>query len=148
MSSGADCHFTEKELGEWYYSLQRWPYGETEEYDEFGPFPTFKRAYSNMHQRGNPGGFSFAVHPDHVHKYVNGNCVGCNGSAPLACGCPSEGGWHQYPCDEFVFNVRLRVTSSTLARSIESGVLDKAAEQYVIEQFAAELAREKQFQSK
>ena len=48
MSTGAECFFQEKERGKWFYSLQRWPYGEWPEFDEFGPFPTFKAAQKHL----------------------------------------------------------------------------------------------------
>jgi len=58
VSTGADCRFYEKEAGQWYYDLQQWPYGETEDYDTSGPFPTFKAAYDHLHRyNANPGGF-------------------------------------------------------------------------------------------
>ncbi len=69
MSSGADCQFVEVKPGEWKYQLQRWPYGALEEYDHYGPFPTFTTALTHLddnHQ--NPGGFSVTMHPDHVHN--------------------------------------------------------------------------------
>ncbi len=69
MSSGADCQFVEVKPGEWKYELQRWPYGALEEYDHYGPFPTFTTALTHLddnHQ--NPGGFSVTMHPDHVHN--------------------------------------------------------------------------------
>lgn len=69
MSTGADCHFTEKEPGQWFYDLQQWPYGEWPEYDTFGPFPTFEKASDHLHQNhANPGGFSIGAHPNHVHS--------------------------------------------------------------------------------
>ena len=69
MSSGADCWFTETEPGRWIYGVQHWPYGETEEYDEYGPFKTATEAYEHMHaNHQNPGGFSMGSHADHVHS--------------------------------------------------------------------------------
>lgn len=59
MSSGADCVFREMKPGVWFYALQRWPYGDTEDYDRFGPFPSEQAAIEHLdrnHQ--NPGGWS------------------------------------------------------------------------------------------
>lgn len=59
MSSGADCHFREKNPNEWYYAIQQYPYGAVEDYDTYGPFRTFAMArkhLDNNHQ--NPGGWS------------------------------------------------------------------------------------------
>lgn len=44
MSTGADCVFYEKPRGQWWYKLQRWPYGETPAYDRRGPFATSEKA--------------------------------------------------------------------------------------------------------
>ncbi len=69
MSSGADCHFTEINPGEWIYKLQQYPYGAVEDYDRFGPFPTFTAAHDHLQENHqNPGGFSLGVHPDHKHS--------------------------------------------------------------------------------
>lgn len=66
MSSGADCHFHQRGDGQWSYAIQRYPYGETEEYDRHGPFPSFKAAYDHLHSNyQNPGGFSTMSHPDY-----------------------------------------------------------------------------------
>lgn len=57
MSTGADCRFVEKQPGQWYYELQCYPYGETDEYDTEGPFPTFDAADEHLHNHhANPGG--------------------------------------------------------------------------------------------
>lgn len=59
MSTGADCIFTEKKPGKWYYEIQRWPYGESEDYDEFGPFSTEDKAIAHLDaNHANPGGWS------------------------------------------------------------------------------------------
>jgi hypothetical protein len=68
MSTGAECNFIEKTPGRWYYKLQQYPYGYTEEYDEFGPFPTF--AIANQHldeNHANPGGYSVQALPGCPH---------------------------------------------------------------------------------
>ncbi len=58
MSTGADCRFFEKEPRKWFYKLQRWPYGETPDYDTFGPFGTFYEAHKHLHAKhANPGGY-------------------------------------------------------------------------------------------
>lgn len=68
MSTGADCHFTEREPGKWFYELQCWPYGEWSEYESYGPFPTLDKAIYHLDQNhANPGGWSEAKHPDHQH---------------------------------------------------------------------------------
>ena len=71
MSTGADCHFVEKELGKWYYKIQRWPYGEWPEYDEHGPFPTFAAADRHLGENyANPGGFSVSEFPGKAKREV------------------------------------------------------------------------------
>ncbi len=83
MSSGADCHITEKEPGKWVYDLQQWPYGAIEDYDRFGPFPSFVAAHDHLganHQ--NPGGYSIRVHPDHVHNGEQVEIEGLFGQNP------------------------------------------------------------------
>lgn len=65
MSTGADCVFIEKKPGQWYYNLQRYPYGDTKEYDEFGPFRSEEAA--NRHLRNhhaNPGGYNVVYYED------------------------------------------------------------------------------------
>ena len=58
MSSGADCTFYEPRPGEWYLSLQQWPYGENPGYDLYGPFASFDRAYDYLNDNfQNPGAF-------------------------------------------------------------------------------------------
>lgn len=62
MSTGADCYFKENRNGEWFYALQRWPYGDFPEYDTFGPFKTQEAAENHLSSHhANPGGWS--VHP-------------------------------------------------------------------------------------
>lgn len=57
MSTGADCVFEEREPGRWWYRLQRWPYGESEEYDTYGPFSSEEKAEKHLDQNhANPGG--------------------------------------------------------------------------------------------
>ena len=57
MSTGADCQFVERKPGKWWYELQRYPYGATEEYDEFGPFKSLEAAEKHLHDNhANPGG--------------------------------------------------------------------------------------------
>lgn len=57
MSTGADCRFWELHPGEWYYSLQDYPYGATEDYTHYGPFPTEEAALAHLHgNHANPGG--------------------------------------------------------------------------------------------
>jgi hypothetical protein len=73
MSTGADCSFREVEPGRWKYRLQRYPYGETEDYDEYGPFDSFGRAHKHLDDNhANPGGASIDWLTDgrHVHLFV------------------------------------------------------------------------------
>jgi len=58
MSTGANCTFKEKAPGEWYYRIQQYPYGETEQYDEYGPFPTLEAGEAHLqNHHANPGGY-------------------------------------------------------------------------------------------
>jgi len=58
MSTNADCRFEERAPGVWHYRLQCWPYGETEDYDEFGPFSSLEKAQDHLHSNhANPGGY-------------------------------------------------------------------------------------------
>ncbi len=58
MSTGADCCFVEKTDG-WYYEIQKYPYGATEDYDEHGPFSTQEKAEDHLDANyANPGGWS------------------------------------------------------------------------------------------
>ena len=57
MSTGADCRFEEREPGKWFYVLQCWPYGETEDYNQYGPFNSFEAAERHLFKNhANPGG--------------------------------------------------------------------------------------------
>jgi hypothetical protein len=59
MSTGADCRFTERKPGVWFYELQRWPYGDWPKYDTFGPFKTEEEAIEHLRDNhANPGGFT------------------------------------------------------------------------------------------
>ena len=70
MSSGADCQFIEKEPGRWTVKLQRWPYGDTDEYDTFGPFRSYSAAVAELNNHQNPGGWMTRIHPTaHVHEW-------------------------------------------------------------------------------
>lgn len=58
MSTGAECAFIYVDGGEWYYVLQRWPYGEWPEYDAYGGFPNRDEAITHLSiNHANPGGF-------------------------------------------------------------------------------------------
>lgn len=68
MSTGANCTFRERTPGQWFYLLQCYPYGATEDYDESGPFKTFREAYEHLHKHNaNPGGFSVDALPGCKH---------------------------------------------------------------------------------
>ena len=59
MSTGADCLIYEKEPNKWFYNLQRWPYGETPDYDTYGPFKSQEEAENHISDNhANPGGWS------------------------------------------------------------------------------------------
>lgn len=72
MSTGAGCYFKEVEPGRWVYGLQRWPFGDTEEYDKSGPFNSFAAARGHLDRNhANPGGWSIETHPTgHVHEFT------------------------------------------------------------------------------
>lgn len=58
MSTGADCVFIEEKPGRWFYEIQRWPYGETDEYDRHGPFRSEDAASDHLTKHyANPGGY-------------------------------------------------------------------------------------------
>ena len=58
-SSGADCFFYEKEPGKWFYKIQQYPYGETEDYDTKGPFHSQEAALAHLDRHyQNPGAFN------------------------------------------------------------------------------------------
>lgn len=64
MSTGADCYFTEKKPRRWFYKIQDYPYGETEEYKEHGPFNSFAKAERHLSiTHANPGAYSVESHP-------------------------------------------------------------------------------------
>lgn len=58
MSTGAECAFIEEEPGRWFYEIQRYPYGETDEYDQHGPFTSEDAAGKHLHEHyANPGSY-------------------------------------------------------------------------------------------
>lgn len=74
MSTGAECNFWEVEPGRWKYRLQLYPYGETDEFDEYGPFSSFRSAREHLDRNhANPGGWSTRIHEtDHKHEWSVG----------------------------------------------------------------------------
>jgi len=59
MSTGAECHFIERKPQQWYYKIQKFPYGETEEYHTHGPFSSLEKGHEHLHKNyANPGGYS------------------------------------------------------------------------------------------
>lgn len=59
MSTGANCIFEERKPGKWWYQLQKYPYGETPDYHEHGPFSSEEMAHTHLHDHyANPGGFT------------------------------------------------------------------------------------------
>lgn len=70
MSTGADCVVEEREPGKWWYRLQCYPYGATEEYEEDGPFRSEEAAMDSLHRNhANPGGYS-TIGYEEYSKYV------------------------------------------------------------------------------
>lgn len=72
MSTGLDCYFEERTPGEWYLFLEQ-SYGNKidPEYDQYGPFATFKQAKDYLSANfANPGGYSVEVHPDSTDTTV------------------------------------------------------------------------------
>lgn len=71
MSTGAECFFEETKPAEWHYKLQRWPYGEWPEFDDFGPFKTFGEAQRHLDDHhANPGGYSVNALPGCKHDLL------------------------------------------------------------------------------
>lgn len=67
MSTGADCFFVEKEPGKWWYSIQCYPYGETDEYESHGPFKSLEKAEAHLYDHyANPG--SYSIEPYYEEK--------------------------------------------------------------------------------
>lgn len=65
MSTGADCALEEREPGRWWYRIQQYPYGETEEYAEHGPFSSASAAERDLRSRyANPGGWDEVDHAE------------------------------------------------------------------------------------
>jgi hypothetical protein len=146
MSTNRDCQFKEVEIDQWYYWLET---ALEDDYDKYGPFHSFTQAQKHLRDNhANPGGFSWEVHPDHVHRFGRGECVGCGEKVPLECGCPDQGGWHEFGCDQHVFNVRLRVSTATMNQTVESGEVSEKLAAFIVEAFRAEFARESKFASK
>lgn len=93
-STGADCYFYEESKGKWFYKLQQYPYGQTPDYDTFGPFGTFKQAYDHLSDNhANPGGFNINALPGCPHDMVeDGWCNRCGASIKQAAGTVPLGG--------------------------------------------------------
>lgn len=71
MSTGADCEFFEKTPGAWFYRIQKYPYGATEDYTTHGPFPTFVAARKHLDRHyANPGGWSVEALPGCKHDML------------------------------------------------------------------------------
>ena len=77
MSTGAECNFWEEAPGIWRYRLQLYPYGETDDFEEFGPFASYGQAYKHLgDNHANPGGHSVRIHETgHVHEWTRGGQV-------------------------------------------------------------------------
>lgn len=71
MSTGAECRYYEKQPRQWYYDLQEYPYGATEDFDTQGPFSTFADAQRHLHRNNaNPGGYSIRALPGCKHDLL------------------------------------------------------------------------------
>lgn len=121
MSTGAECNFVETKPGEWFYQIQQYPYGYTEEYDKYGPFPTFDKANDHLQaNHANPGGHTMDTHPDHVHDYKvqrdewsnvpRSRCTGCGENEPETLGCGNCLDYHRPDCDEYVLHMKMTIT--------------------------------------
>ena len=85
MSVNADCYFGEVGPGRWKYAFQKWPYGETEEYDVHTGFASFGEAREHMDSMyPNPGGWGVSTHKEHIHEFEHDSwddvtsCQSCN----------------------------------------------------------------------
>lgn len=95
MSTGADCRIEERERGRWWCRVQRWPYGDWPEYDDFGPADSPDAAYA-MHDGANPGGYSIVRFETYhnipcgicPHPWHNGVCMSWGRGGPCACHVP------------------------------------------------------------
>lgn len=72
MSTGADLRYIEKKPGEWYYAYQCWPYGETDEYDVIGPFPSHEKAEEHCDDNYPNAGGSWIEHFDGKERKLPG----------------------------------------------------------------------------
>ena len=93
MSSGANCRFKEKQPGKWFYELQCYPYGATEDYDTEGPFKTFREASDHLHNNhSNPGGYSVTPLPGCKHDLLVKRDFSNNGATHNCdrCGSPVD----------------------------------------------------------
>jgi hypothetical protein len=69
MSSNLNCKIVERKPREWYYLLEQ--YSQRDEYDEFGPFATFRDAENHLQRNhSNPGGCSIRPLPGCVHDLL------------------------------------------------------------------------------
>jgi hypothetical protein len=69
MSSNLNCRLYEKTPGVWFYDLEQ--YSQRDEYDTFGPFPTFRAAKDNLSRlQTNPGGYSVKPLPGCKHDLL------------------------------------------------------------------------------
>ena len=58
MSTGAECYIQEVKPGQWHYAIQLWPYGQSQDFDKYGPFPTEQAATNHLRDNhANPGGW-------------------------------------------------------------------------------------------
>jgi hypothetical protein len=147
MSTGAECNFIEKEVGEWYLHLQLWPYGDSDEYEDYGPYPTFNRAHDRLGDFANPGGYSTRVHADHVHKYHEvtewndekvSQCIGCSDPEPVVLDCADKCiDYHKDNCGEYIVHMNVRMTLARL-RELVAG---EASTEILLPALEAELKR-------
>ena len=70
MSTGAGCAFTEIAPGRWTYWLQNWPWGDNDDGETYGPFPSFSAAHTHLSDHhANPGGYSVKALPEGQHRH-------------------------------------------------------------------------------
>jgi hypothetical protein len=88
MSTGAECRFVERKPGRWYAELQRWPYGASEDYEEFGPFSTCGEAEDHLSEnRPNPGGATVYPLPGCPHDLLESPALAGRSDRCRRCGC-------------------------------------------------------------
>ena len=71
MSTGADCRIVGEKPDRWFLQVQKYPYGETDQYSNDGPFTSLAKARTHLRQNyANPGGYSIDVKFDCAHSFA------------------------------------------------------------------------------